>query len=54
METILALEIFDLTCPSNRMELHETMAEIEYYNTPYIRENHYRENYVIIVYEIEM
>ncbi len=52
MNTILALEIFDLTCPSDRTELHETMAEIEYYNIPFIRENHYCENYVIIVYEI--
>lgn len=52
MNTILALEIFDLTCPSNRAELHETMCEIEHYNIPFIREDNYINNYVIIVYEI--
>lgn len=52
MKTILVLETYDLTCPSNRKELNEDMAEIKYYNIPYIRENHYNENYVIILYEI--
>lgn len=52
MNTILVLEVYNLTCPSNRMELKEDMAEMEYYNIPYIRENHYDENYVIILYEV--
>ena len=50
--TILALEVFDLTCPSNRIELKETMSEIEYHNIPFIRENHYSENYVLVLYEV--
>ena len=52
MNTILIIESFDLTCPSNRVELNETMSEIEYYDFPFIRENHYNENYVILLYEV--
>ena len=46
MNTILALEIYDLTCPSNRNELKEDMCELEYYN------NHYDENYVLVLFEV--
>lgn len=52
MNTILALEIYDLTCPSNRNELKEDMCELEYYNIPFIRENHYDENYVLVLFEV--
>ena len=52
MNTILVLETYDLTCPSNRMSLEEDMGEFEYYNIPFIRENHYNDNYVLILFEV--
>ena len=52
MNTILVLETYNLTCPCERTILEEDMSELEYYNIPFIRENHYNDNYVLILFEV--